>query len=134
MPALSIRPFSKPFKVKLAGLWTWNNAPARLVITAPLNKARLPAPVQRTVPSFSRVRVFSCTVPGLETLSVTPARMMIRPLPVMLPPVQFITLLTVTTPVPPNAPLLKSTTDGDTKPVPLKLAMLPEMVSVLVQM
>src|SRR5262245_55826675 len=97
--ALSLRPSTKPLKVKLAGLWTWNNAPARLVITPP-DKPRLPAPVQSTVPPFSRVRVFSCTAPGLETLSVAPAARTVRPLPLIVPDVHTKVPRTVSVPLP----------------------------------
>src|SRR5262245_49435884 len=100
VPALSIRPLSKPFKVKLAGLWTRNNAQARLVITAPVNKSRLPDTVQRPVPPFSKVRVLSCTVPALETLSVALAARTVRPLPLMVPDVHTKLPRTVNVPLP----------------------------------
>src|SRR6185503_9356476 len=106
----------------------------RFVITAPLNKPMLPAPVQRTVPPFSKVRLVMVTTLGMAALSVAPTAITVRPLPLMDPAVQFITVLAVTVLVPPSVLLIKFNTAGDTNPVPLKLAVslgTPEMVSVL---
>src|SRR5438105_10050997 len=91
----------------------------------------LPAPDHRIEPPFSRVRLVRDAKDGMGALSVTPAGMIVRPLPLMVPPVQFITVLIVTVLVPVNKPLLKFSVAGDTAPVPLKLAVPNETFSVL---
>ena len=88
-------------------------------------------PVQSTVPPFSKVRVVRLTALALARLRVTPAGMIVRPLPLIVPPVQFITPRTVTTWLPLKVPPLKFRMAGVTVPVPLKLAVPLEMASVL---
>src|ERR1041385_1332436 len=87
------------------------SAPAQLVNTA-LLKTKLPAPVHRVVPPFSKVRL-RLTLLGLLILSVAPGGMTVRPLPVILPAVQFIALLMVTTPLPSSEKPDKSRFDSD---------------------
>src|SRR4051794_1833926 len=86
VPALSKRAPAK--KVKLAAFRTSNNAPARLV-WPPIQMP--PAPVKRPVPPFSRVRA-RVTPLAPERLSVAAGRMIVRPLPLINPDVQFIKL------------------------------------------
>src|SRR5689334_118273 len=130
VPALRNRPFAMPLP-RLAAFWAWNNAPARLVMTAPLMTPKIPAPLQSTVPPFSSVRALSETELGMAALSVTPTGMMVLPLPLIVPAFQFITLLMITLLVPVIVPLAKCTMAGETTPLPLKLAVPPAMVTVL---
>src|ERR1043166_3672918 len=129
VPALSNRGLP-PLGISVAAFWAWNKAPARLVMT-PLFIRMLPPRFHSTAPPFSSVRVFRETPPGKAAFSITPGGITVRPLPVMLPPVQFIAVLTGTVLVPSNVPLLKLTTAGEIKLVPLKLATPPEMLTVL---
>src|ERR1041385_5981795 len=91
----------------------------------------LPAPAQSAVPPFSKVRLVNDTPLALARVRAAPGTMTVRPLPLIVPPVQFITLPTVTVLLPPRVPLLKKTLAGETLPVPLKLAVADEMASVL---
>src|SRR5438270_4919344 len=97
VPALSNRP--APKEEIVAAFWASNNAPRRLVMTAPVLMAMLPAPVQTVVPPFSSVRVASDAELGRAALSVAPAGMIVRPLPLIVPAVQFSVLLTITIPL-----------------------------------
>jgi hypothetical protein len=60
--------------------------------------------------------------------SVAAGLITVRPLPSMVPPVQFMVLPTVTVSAPPRPPF-KSSVAGATVPVPSKLAVPPEMSS-----
>ena len=55
----------------------------------------------------------------------------VRPAPVIVPPVQFIWLSTVTDWLPPIVPLSWSNNEGVTAPMPLKFTVPPERTSVL---
>ena len=68
-----------------SGVCASNNAPARLVMIA-LLMPMFP-PVQRIVPPFSNVRP-PLRFTMLTMLSVTPGGMIVRPLPLIVPPVQ----------------------------------------------
>src|SRR6516164_3845135 len=56
VPALSNR-LAPKLEFRFLSFCTWNNAPGRLVMTAPKFRARLPAPDQASVPPFSSVRL-----------------------------------------------------------------------------
>src|SRR5580658_8182864 len=105
VPALSNRGAPPPKKMgeEFCGL---NNAPTRLVTTAAL-RVIPPAPVQTVVPALSKVRVVIARKDGLAIVSAAPDEIAVRPVPLMEPPVQFITLPTVTTLLPPREPPLK---------------------------
>src|SRR6185436_4686684 len=88
VPALSNRPKElPPLTLRLAAFCAWNKAPARLVMIAPANMWMFPAPVQITVPPFSRVRVVRITPFGLLAAIVAPDSMTVRPLPLIVPDV-----------------------------------------------
>src|SRR5579883_1743639 len=92
-----------------------------------------PGPVQTTTPPLSNVRdvIERETGDGLLMVSIAPKGMMVRPVPLMPPPVQVMALPTVTKLLPPREPLLKSITAGETGPVLSKLTEPPEMVRAL---
>src|ERR1041385_2635932 len=69
-------------------------------MVAPELSAKLPAPVQSTVPPFSSVRASRDTPLGLATLRVAPGSRMVRPLPLIVPPVHEAFPRTVKVPLP----------------------------------
>ena len=109
VPALSNRLAPAP-ALSDAAFWTSNNAPARLVTTAPEFTAKLPAPVHTTVPPFSNVRLTSDAWFRLGTarLSVAFASIIVRPLPLIVPVIQFMEVATVSVPVTLKVPTAKS--------------------------
>ena len=90
----------------------------------------LPAAVQMVVPALSNVRLLIVKKEPLEMASVAPGEIMVRPVPLIEPPVQFIALPTVTVCAPPKVPF-KLRMAGATTPVPSKLALPPEINIVL---
>ena len=92
-------------------------------MTAALPKFMFPAPVQRTVPLFSKVRPpVRVTALALARLSVTNGGRIVLQAPLIVPPLQVIWFNTVTSWLPLKVPLLRFTSPGVTVPVPLKLA------------
>ena len=92
------------------------------------------APAHVVVPPLSKVRdVIELNVERLLTVNDAPEGIRVRPVPLMLPPVQLMEFRAVTVCAPPKVPPLRFRIDGDTVPVPSKLAVPPEMTMVLVQ-
>ena len=92
----------------------------------------VPAPFQTIVPALSSVREVIEINEALLIASVTPGGMMVRPVPVIAPPIQLIAFPIVTFCAPPNVPFaFKVRNAGATIPVPSKLAVTPEMIIVL---
>src|ERR1044071_8675972 len=87
IPAFSKRPPNE--LPSAAAFCTWNNPPGRLVMTAPPLTEIPPAPLQRIVPALSSVRVLRDAELRMAALSVQAGAMIVRPLPFMVPPVQF---------------------------------------------
>src|SRR5262245_44173785 len=97
------------------------------LLTAMADPAEL---LHKMVPALSSVRL-NTTPLGFDIVIVAPDGMIVWPLPLMLPPVQFIAPRTVTLAGPPSVPLLRFRIFGVTGPVPLKFTVAPEIESVL---